>query len=98
MVKAVLVGYVVNEGAAVSAPVELVPEGLELFLAGGIPHLECHHFLVDEDFFLEKISADSRLGLLGHLSADVLVEEGGLADVRVAEDHDLYKTLVFLHD
>ena len=50
--------HIIDEDAAVGAAVEGDPEGLEAFLACGVPELEGDDAVVDSDFFGEEVGAD----------------------------------------
>ena len=62
---------VVDEDAAVGAPVEGDAEGLEAFLARGVPELKCYDAVVDGYFFGEEIGADGRFVGGGELFVDL---------------------------
>jgi hypothetical protein len=87
-IEALLIGNVKYESTAICASVESVAEGLELFLACGVPDLEINLLIVNHDLLLLEICTNSRLGH-ARLLIHVLLEQGGLAHARVTQDHDL---------
>ena len=58
--------------------------------------MQGHHCVINEEFSLGKVSANGGLALPGDFAVEVLLEERGLADTRVAEDHNFQKVLLTL--
>ena len=73
-------GDVVNEDAGVGAAVEGRADGLELFLAGGVPDLEDNLFVIEGDFVWEEVGADGDPVLVREFAFHVANDEGGFAD------------------
>ena len=67
-----------------------------LLLTRRIPDLHCHDNVIDLDLALLKVRTDRRLGVLriGFLAERIPVQERSLADVRVADDHNLEEVLL----
>lgn len=63
---------VVDEDAAVGAPVEGYAEGLKAFLSCGVPELERDDAVVDGHFFRQEVGADGGFVGGGELLVDLL--------------------------
>ncbi len=86
-------GDVVDEDAAIGAPVEGDAERLETLLAGRVPNLHRDQTIVDQNLLGEEIRADRRLVLIRKLPVHVLIHQRRLPHARIAEDDDLEEDL-----
>ena len=90
-------GDVVDDAAAVGAPVECWREALKPLLAGRIPNLQHDlRVVINLDLFVGEVGADCGLKGIGEEAFLEEVDEGGLADAGVANHNQFYEALPWL--
>ena len=85
---------VVGEEDAVRAAVENAGDGLEAFLAGGVPDLDLDYLPVDSEVVAAELDANGDLVLRLELVVHDPLQEARLAHSRVPNDNQLEQVVV----
>ena len=91
-------GDVVDEEGPDGTPIVGAGDGSEIFLSGGIPDLQFDIFVFDGYGFGTKLDTDGDIVGGSGFVFDELEDDTGLADAGIADDYELEKVMIRIHE